>query len=102
MKKPWWEETWVLDAKEPESGPVIGLEGGGVLFECNDATRARGAHAAPDMAKALRALGSVSWHKDALQWHLEACWPGVVNGRQCRQDCANARVALTKAGVPLP
>lgn len=82
--KPWWEETWELFADDPESGPVIGLKDGGVLFECNDATRARGAHASPDMARTL------------LEYRAQ-------HGERCGcPACGFGREALTKAGVPLP
>lgn len=89
MKKPWWEEEWLLSAEDPESGPVIGLKGGGVLFDCTDSTRARGAHAAPDMVRALVETERVlkAWHKDRGEWAT------------LREQI---RAALSKAGVVLP
>jgi hypothetical protein len=84
MTKPWWDEEWLLSAEDHESGPVIGLKGGGVLFDCNDATRARGAHAAPDMARALLMV-------------LEAAPWGEYS-----DEVQTIRDALNKAGVPLP
>lgn len=86
------EETWELDANDPESGPVIGLKDGGVLFECNDKPRATLAHAAPDMARALRGL--LLFHG-----HTDGC-PGRLGfGSPCYTHCENARAALKKAGV---
>lgn len=92
MSAPWWEETWELDNTDPESAPVIGLKDGGVLFECNDATRACGAHAAPDMARALLVV---------LASGVNSSWIDDDTGEKVDMQKA-ARAALVKAGVPLP
>lgn len=55
MSKP-HEEEWVLLADDAESAPEIWRKDGGLLFSCNDASRARFASAAPDMARALLAF----------------------------------------------
>lgn len=48
--------------------------------------------AAPDMARALMALG----HTDNGEWHLAACWQYSA---ECVKPCRDARAALRKAGV---
>lgn len=119
MKKPWWERTLVHGRRGHEMR-VMDAEGAGNpirerhvamvytpsrhdgdgILTWDDADRAaeaigRGLAAAPDMARALLALfGEAA--------HTSFCPALVRDSRRCHPDCAAARSALTKAGVPLP
>lgn len=81
----------------PYAHPIVALDGGGILFECNDVPRAMLAHAAPDMARALLANGYVR-SSDGL-WHTDCCNEQNDGGASCFESCTQARSALAKAGV---
>jgi hypothetical protein len=91
-KKP-WEEKFIQHPHLPER--IVHADTGEVVARLEAIRYGPIFSAAPDMARALSALGG--WGADE-QWHLEGC-SGTRSLAECNPDCMAARAALKKGGV---
>jgi hypothetical protein len=90
------EEEWARHPSKAGFWIVNGGGEGGILLTVNG-SEAHGtlAAAAPDMARAILAMGE---HVSGSTWHLTDCI-GANLSTGCLPECEAAREALTKAGA---